>query len=312
MSKIWILTRNLDEKQAEDICNKGQKNCLLENYTPTSIRMGFKELGIDVKTVKLRDINTFGTIPDMAIDCYPPWSKTETEKLFWLESQGVVVLNKPKYHSKYHNKWYQARQLINSNVNIPNTIEIPFPPTIEKLNDIDRLIGYPIVVKPTISGFGIMVTKCHTEDEVFDACLKIFGVKKSQLGFTPSSSIIAQKWIDHKFIGIIRIFVIGYKAIAAQQRKANSEMDFFISNDRPCSIRNQFEITKELSDLCESACRSLNLDFALLDVLHDGKTFSICEVNTMGNFKAIDDANPKINCGLEIAKYSLTKMNLIK
>jgi len=309
MSKIWILTRNLDEKQAEDICNKGLKNCLLENYTPTSIRMGFKELGIDVKTVKLSDVSNFKDMPTMAIDCYPPWSKIETEKLFWLEKQGVMVLNKPKYHSRYHNKWYQAKQLIKSNVTMPYTLEISFPPSIEKINDIEKLIGYPVVVKPTTSGFGIMVFKCHTEDEVFDACLKIFNTKP-QLGFTPSSSLIVQKWIDHRFIGIIRIFVIGYKAIMAQQRRPTCETDFFVSNKGLHSIRNSFEITKELSSLCELACRNLNLDFGVIDILHDGDKFLVCEVNPMGNFKSINDDNPTINCGLEIAKYSLFKMKV--
>jgi glutathione synthase/RimK-type ligase-like ATP-grasp enzyme len=304
MSDVWLLTREFTAKydelmNAEKLVHNIDTHISI--WTPMSIRSGFNKLDISTRIFKITDIDD-KPLPKLVIDCCPPWTQYEAKKLLDIEAAGTIVVNKPKSHILYHDKWNQAKVLMDHGINIAKVIKIDLPPKQEKIEELGELLGYPLVIKGRNSCHAFSVFKCNSEDDVFDACMELYNMK-TKIGFIKTSSVIAQKWIDHRSLGILRVQVIGYKAIAAQQRVPKIDTDFFISNHIEDSIRSKYIMPQELIDLCEAACRALDVEMATLDVMHDGKNFIICELNTMGGFKQLAISNPQIDFGFEIAKY---------
>lgn len=304
MSDVWLLTREFTASydqlmMADDFVFNMDTHISI--WTPMSIRSGFNKLGIPTKIFKITDLDN-RSLPKLVIDCCPPWTDYEAKKLLEIEAAGTIVVNKPISHIKYHDKWNQAEVLMEKGVNIAKVVKIDLPPTPESIKKLETEIGYPLVIKGRSSCHAFSVFKCMSDDDVFDACMELYNMK-TKIGYIRLNSVIAQKWIDHKSLGIIRVQVIGYKAVAAQQRRPIEPTDFFISNHIENSIRSKFIMPQDLMDLCELACRTLNLEMATLDVLYDGKNFSICELNTMGGFKQLAISNPQLDFGYEIAKY---------
>lgn len=305
MSDVWLLTREFTASYDQLMMVNDfifDPNTHISIWTPMTIRSGFNKLGIQTKIFKITDIDN-RPLPKLVIDCCPPWTDYEAKKLLEIEALGTTVINKPISHIKYHDKWNQAEVLMREGINIAKVVKIDLPPTPESIKKLESEIGYPLVIKGRSSCHAFSVFKCMTEDDVFDACMKLYNMK-TKIGYIRLNSVIAQKWIDHKPLGIIRVQVIGYKAMAAQQRRPMTDTEFFISNHIGNSIRNKFIMPQDLIDLCETACQKLDLAMAVIDVLHDGKNFSICELNTMGGYKELSRSNPQLDFGYEIAKYA--------
>lgn len=321
MFDVWLLTRSYTAKyeelmRAEELAINIDTHISI--WTPMNIRSGFNKLGIQAGVFRITDLPNL-PLPKLVIDTCPAWLDVEAKTLLDIEANGTIVINDATSHIKYHDKWNQAEVLMREGVNFSKTVKIDLPLKREKigilksqLEDLRIEIGYPLVIKARSTGDAQAVFKCMNEDDALNACMVLYNMKNDYgyvrvpVGTQWPASVIAQKYVDHKIsgMGILRVHVVGFKAMAAQQRTPIDETDFFVSNRLENSYRRKFIIPHDLAELCELACQKLNLAMATLDVMHDGEKYIIIELNTNGGFKQLSISNPHLDLGYEIAKYA--------
>jgi len=321
MFDVWLLTRSYTAKyeelmRAEELAINIDTHISI--WTPMNIRSGFNKLGVNAGVFRITDLPNL-PLPKLAIDTCPAWLDIEAKTLLDIEAKGVTVINDAISHIKYHDKWNQAKILMREGVNFSKTVKIDLPLMKEKievlksqLEDLRIEIGYPLVIKARSTGDAQAIFKCMNENDALNACMKLYSMKNDYgyvrvpVGTQWPASVIAQKYVDHKIsgMGILRIHVVGFKAMAAQQRTPIDDTDFFVSNRIENAYRRKFIIPNDLAELCELACKKLNLAMATLDVMHDGEKYIIIELNTNGGFKQLSISNPHLDLGFEIAKYA--------
>lgn len=302
--KVWLITRTLTEEDSKklDIDNLPDWS----DYNPLSLYRSFLKLGATPKILRISDIeHNLHEIPDIAMDCYPPWDGDKDKKiLLELQKMGVMFVNEAMAHFKSFDKWYQVEVLTKANIRMPKSIRLNLPLENNSFKKIADEFQYPIVVKSTLGISGTCVFKCFNEDDVWDACKDIYTTKKYRS--VKSKVAIAQEWIDHNDKGTIRVQIVGGKTIHIHQRRPATKVDFYKSNVKAGSIRTNYEIKPELAEMCESACDILGLDIAGLDVLHDGINYMVCEVNSTASLQGFDTTSG-LDSGFIIAQYVLER-----
>ena len=113
--------------------------------------------------------------------------------------------------------------------------------------------------------------------------------------------------IYQRFIGKggrdIRVMVIGGKALAAMERRNEND---FRSNIELGGVGVGIELSESVREIAEGAARTLGLDYCGVDVLSDGRSFYICEVNSNAFFKGFYAATG-VNVAKEYASYLYNK-----
>ncbi|MDE7082903.1 MAG: RimK family alpha-L-glutamate ligase [Clostridia bacterium] len=185
---------------------------------------------------------------------------------------------------------------------------IPMPPTVAGLlcydagasvrsNDIDfiaRTLGYPVIVKESYGSLGKGVYKADDRHELEVLCEK--------LKLVPH---LFQKFISTSAGKDLRVIVIGGKAVAAMQRKSDTD---FRSNLELGGTAKSAEIDERLRDICELTAKTLNLDYCGIDVLYgENGEYLVCEVNSNAFFGGIERVTG-VNIARLYAEYICTKI----
>jgi gamma-F420-2:alpha-L-glutamate ligase len=315
MRKVWIISRFTlmhyvqiypTEKDMEEITNDGSDNNLYEDL---QLYKSVTNLGLECQIIQISKLVNqieIDKLPDIAIIRFNIWGRKDIEILRKLESYGVLLLNSSKSHLMCADKWTQWNILNEAGVNTPKTIFIYPHEYKRKLNDLELIsfiennITFPLIVKPSNGSRGDNIHLCHNMDDIKIACDNIAIPKNHSVLY---DKILIQKWIDPKNMGVISAFTIDGNVVVAQQRRPIISDKLFVSNFRENSTRNAYTITDGLHDICKNACTALNnVDMVRMDILHDGKNYTICEVNSPGAFASIDMVN-KIKCAHLIATH---------
>lgn len=110
----------------------------------------------------------------------------------------------------------------------------------------------------------------------------------------PTRPFLVQEWLGDRPGTDVRVFVLGYRAIAAMTRRSNNS-DFRASFSQGGDVEN-LSLTKEIVDISECVCRRLGIEVGGVDLLHKGSDFAIAEVNSSPGFRGLSLAT-----GLDIA-----------
>ena len=164
---------------------------------------------------------------------------------------------------------------------------IPMPPTVggllcydaeaqvKGLDFIEKTLGYPVIVKESYGSLGKGVYKADDRNALEALCEKV--------KCTPH---LFQKFISSSAGKDIRVIVIGGKAVAAMQRKSDTD---FRSNLELGGTAKPVEIDDCLRDICELTAKTLGLDYCGVDVLYDENGgYLVCEVNSNAFFGGIE------------------------
>ena len=314
MVRAWIITRNLTEAESNELDPNNFKAEKDNNvYEAIKVKYGFKKLGIECKIIRFSDLkseNFISTmvqndIPDIVIIRCMLWNEKEIFILNALSNYGTIIINNPRSQFLCIDKWIQYKELMQAGISVPKTGITPLYSTKEDVLSSMRSNGlnFPIVIKSICGSRADTVFKCYNTDHVLISIAKILKL------YPKSKFAILQEWIDHRSKGVISVLTFGDQ-LYGQQRVANKEMDFFISNLRTNCNRNVYEITPELRDLVISTLPIMGkIDLSRFDILHDGKKYLICEVNSPGAFTGYD-LTMGMDCGLMIAEYALEKYKI--
>ena len=162
------------------------------------------------------------------------------------------------------------------------------------LDFIERTLGYPVIVKECYGSLGKGVYKADDKKSLEALCEK--------LKCTPH---LFQKFIASSAGRDIRVIVIGGKAVAAMQRKSDTD---FRSNLELGGTAKPVEIDGCLRDICELTAKTLELDYCGIDLLYgENGGYLVCEVNSNAFFGGIERVTG-VNVARLYAEYICSKI----
>ena len=208
--------------------------------------------------------------------------------LFWdkdvllarrFEGAGIPVFNSSKSIEICDNK--AKMHLALQGLPMPETYISPmtFPnigfSDLSFLNEIERKLSYPIIIKEAFGSFGAQVYMANDRTALFE-------VTKAH----ETVPLIFQKPVAESLGRDIRINTVGGRAVAAMMRKSGGD---FRSNITLGGETVPYTPTDAEISLAEEASRRLGLDFAGVDILFGASGPVLCEVNSNSHFKSTFD-----------------------
>ena len=236
---------------------------------------------------------------DISLDVNKPIENKPDFVIFWdkdiylaerLEQNGIRLFNSSRSINLCDNKIFMYQELAKNNISIPRTFIAP--KTFEGLNyskrdflnDVIKLINWPIVIKEAYGSFGEQVYLANNFNEA-NAIIDRIGYKD----FLIQEFIASSKGRD------IRINVVGDKAIVSMLRENKND---FRSNISSGGNGVSFDPEQSYKDIAVKATKALGLDFAGVDVMFGENGPIICELNSNPQFASTLKAT-----GINLADY---------
>jgi RimK family alpha-L-glutamate ligase len=203
-----------------------------------------------------------------------------------LEAQGVCVFNRPSAILAAHDKLITARLL--------KAAGLPHPRT-WRLDESTRLDGlpYPVVAKPRYGSWGLNVELCTDR-----GALERFVATAKRSAWWPSGGIVQELVMPGPHD--LRVIVAAGEVVGAASRippsgewRTNVALGATIVNAVP---------PPEARELAVAAVRTLGIDFGGVDLLPDGDSWVILEVN------GAVDVRPCYSLGKEISDAIMTSL----
>ena len=193
-----------------------------------------------------------------------------------LEAMGVKVTNSSKTIGLCANKATMYQYLARNGVSIPKTVVCPTLVNYTRakimpfLNNAIEDLGFPIVVKEWYGDSGQQVYLANTKDQLYEIVDKLKG-----------NQLLLQEFVVEASGSDIRIFVIKNKIVAAYRRQGTS--GDFRSNLSLGGTMYNYIPTYADEQLAVRAARTMDCDFAIVDILKSINGPIVCEVNTTAN-----------------------------
>ena len=216
-----------------------------------------------------------------------------------LEKSGLRVINSHKAMVTCDDKMTTYIALSGSGIKTPKTMPglLCYTKDAEikqsTIDEIEKNLGYPIIVKKSFGSLGKGVYKADNRQE-----LEL--ISRSVM-FEPHHY---QEYISESAGRDLRVIVIGGKFVCAMQRKSETD---FRSNVELGGEGKIVDVPKEFIEVAEKTAKVLNLDYCGIDLLY-GKDCEpiVCEVNSNAFFGGIERVTGK-NVAKAYAKYLLSK-----
>lgn len=216
-----------------------------------------------------------------------------------LEQLGIRIFNSSKVIEICDDKAKTFQYLAGKRIHMPKTIIAPlmFYAVDEQeayLLQVERLLGYPMVVKECFGSFGEQVYLVTNREELV--------MRQKELMTTPH---LYQQYIAHSKGRDVRIYVVGGEIAATMLR--TSELDF------RANINNggkgvAYEPPEAFHKMALKVSEILNADFLGIDLLfEDEETPILCEVNSNAHIKAIQTCTG-VNIAEKIMHYIKMKL----
>ena len=197
-----------------------------------------------------------------------------------LESRGMRLFNSALAVEQCDDKMLTYLALINKGVCVAKSIPAPLCYTknakVDKkfLSYVAETLGFPLVIKKSFGSFGMGVHLIHGMPEL----------KKYAQDFLHEPHFF-QQYVHESKGRDVRVIVIGGKAIAAMERKAQEGE--FRSNIELGGKGQNIKLPAEYFRAAETAAQALGLDYCGVDILY-GEQPIICEVNSNAFFEGLE------------------------
>lgn len=243
--------------------------------------------GLHVKLVDVRTEifhpTTYQLEFDIALERCISTSKG-TYATYFLESMGVRVINSSSIASICEDKFLTSLALQRASVSTPD-FALVFGVE-EAKQAIERLGGFPVVIKPNVGSWGRLLAKINDLD-----ALEAIIEHKDVLGSPQQKAIYIQQYVK-KPGRDIRLFVIGGEARCAIYRTS----PHWITNTARGGQATVCPLTDDLRAIAKTASDAVGGGILALDVFETDQGFSINEINHTMEFK-----NSELPTGMSIS-----------
>jgi RimK family alpha-L-glutamate ligase len=193
-------------------------------------------------------------------------------------------------------KMYANQILAQAGLPIPKTMLTRFPCKAEL---VEKVVGFPCVIKVVTGSHGAGVYLCHTPKEFEDLSELI-----SALDF--KNSMIVQEYVQASEGRDLRVIVIGGRVIGAMLRQATDGS--FKANITRGGKGLAYDVDDQMEMLAVQVAKTLDLDIAGIDLLFHPDGYKICEANSSPGFKGFEQALD-INVPQKIFDYVKIRTN---
>jgi gamma-F420-2:alpha-L-glutamate ligase len=278
-----------------------------ESYTVRRFSQTARECGVcvqpvvpgafDIITTKegRKSIYYEGKLTEMA-DCLIPRMGSATTYfalavIRHLERLGVFVLNSSLSIETARDKLATMQILAANSIPTPKTMLAKFPLSFDI---VEKEFSYPIVIKTVSGSHGKGVFLCNTRTQ-FEDIANLIEVSRD-----PRVNVIIQEFIRTSRGRDIRVLLVGGRPIGAMVRTA--KQDSFKANYTAGGSVAPFTMNAEVEWLAVEAASLVGLDIAGVDILFDGDSYSVCEINSSPGFEGFEYATG-IDVPKEIFRY---------
>ena len=288
--KGWIITNGcLKTAHFHEICEMYQEaaNTLgieLTHLYNDEIIMGIEEDTLFVKGAKITRWPDFVLFLDKDI-CLAKQ----------LEDKGLRLFNTSEVIRWCDDKGLTFQKLAGAGIKMPKTIIAPmyyFAPKEEQteyIAQLEKILGYPMIVKESFGSFGEQVYLVHHIEE-----LKTI---RQQLIARPH---IYQEYIHTSIGRDARLNVVGGKVVASMERFSYTS---FKANVAQGGQTKPFTPPESFINMAIKVCDILGADFAGVDILFgENNTPILCEVNSNAHIKGIQKCTG-INVAVPILEH---------
>jgi len=208
-----------------------------------------------------------------------------------LERLGLFVLNSSQSIENAQNKLTTLQILAANNIPIPKTILAKFPLNVDI---VEREFTYPLIVKTVSGSYGKGVFLCENRVQMKDLA-DLIEVSKDQ-----RVNVIIQEFVLFSNGKDIRVFVVGGRHIGAMVRIAREGK--LKANFSAGGTVASFDLNPAMERLAVESAKLVGLDIAGIDILFDGDSYRVCEVNSSPGFEGFEKATG-LNVPQEIYHY---------
>jgi gamma-F420-2:alpha-L-glutamate ligase len=195
------------------------------------------------------------------------------------EKMGVLVLNNSNSIELAKDKLAAMQILSKNNIPIPKTMLAKFPIDIPH---IEREFSYPVILKNVSGSHGKGVFLCENKSQLEDIA-DLMETSKD-----PKVNVILQEFVSSSKGKDIRVFLVGGRPIGAMLRQAQ-EGNYKANFSRGGSVE-PFTLNPAVEWLAVESANTLGLDIAGVDILFDGDSYKVCEVNSSPGFEGFEKA----------------------
>lgn len=196
-----------------------------------------------------------------------------------LERSGFRLFNSMKAITECDDKMLTHIKLSNSGINMPTTISSTLcyrdNGNRDYLKDVEKLLGFPLIVKENYGSLGkqVYLVKNHAELEEIE----------NKLIHIPH---IFQKFISSSKGKDYRLIVIGHRVVAYMKRENKNS---YLSNLATGGVASKVSLPNEYLKMAEKASKILNLDYCGVDILEgeNGEPI-LSEVNSNAFYEGIE------------------------
>lgn len=213
-----------------------------------------------------------------------------------LEEKGFRLYNTSRAIALSDDKSATFRELVKADIRTPKTIIAPMTFSgigycnLSFMDDVEKEIPYPMVVKEAFGSYGAQVYLCGSREEVSDVLKK-----------TDGRTVIFQEFISESRGRDIRINVVGDRVITSMMRYNDNDFRANITNG---GSMKAYTPTEAECQAALKASHALGLDFSGVDILFGSDGPVVVEVNSNAHFKNIFDCTG-INVADSIIEYIL-------
>ena len=235
----------------------------------------FARRGVDVDVVDVRTLVLDTSVPPPSWDVVLDRSLQQSHALAalrLLEDRAIPTVNRHEVVFNCADKVVTTSLLAAAGVPVPRTL-VAF--SVEGALAAIESVGYPAVIKPPVGSWGRLLARVNDRDAA-EALLE----HKATLGSVAHSVFYVQEHID-KPGRDIRVFVAGDEVICAIDRASSH----WVTNTARGAVTANRPVTASIRELCLAASRAVGCGVLAVDLLEDGDTLLVSEVNHTMEFR---------------------------
>jgi hypothetical protein len=289
----------------------------IKHYQYITLYEAFKRRGCLVEIIHHPDLilnnnilyykNNIVDLPDIGIMKVFPSDKRWLEKFKYLEKMGTLLLNKTNSLFTYGDKIDMYEKLKLDKIPIPKTLCIKLPYQISDIDEIEKIIGWPCVIKPNMGRASLGVTVCETRNDLFNLVIKMQNDVRELTHLIVQKIIKSNHMIYFNAIGQETFYcniAYGRSNWLSKTNHRNNKLFY----DREY-ILIPYKPNENLVDLMRMTMKSLDYDLARGEIFIDENLNPIiCELNGTGHFN-LQSITFRENLADHIAEYAIQKYN---